>query len=63
MVPLLFPAVPLEALYCAFTQIQQGSMQDAVPSIKDIQEQAATLAWRPGASPVPGTTQQALFQV
>lgn len=34
-----------------------------MPSIEDTQEEAATLSWRPGASPVSGETQQALFQV
>lgn len=61
--PILFPTVALEALYCALTQLKQGSIGAAVPSIKDTQGEAATLSWRPGASPVSGETQQALFQV
>lgn len=60
---ILFPTVVLEALYCALTQLKQGSIGAAVPSTKDTQEEAATLSWRPGASPVSGETQQALFQV
>lgn len=55
--------VLLEALYCALSQLKQDSIRAEVPSLKDTQEKAIMLSWRPGSSPVAGKTQQPLFQV